>query len=173
MKKTGDLILDTLLGSFRSLARIAVQQGHGVNLDRCLEGAIAETRSELRKHRINEKEIRERIWPEEDSIREKCRKIIIELEKRVNLLDIRKTSVDAILENFVSRTGIDMTYKLRDNNSVGFVVKLKPSGQYLKFNASFSKVLSQDWNDKMEKDLGELMEIASRLGRIRVSSRNF
>lgn len=170
MKKTGDLVLDTLFKCFRSFARTAVQQGHGVNLDSCLERAIAETRSELRKHRIDERAIRERIWPEEDNIRHECRKIIVGLEKKANLLDIRKTSVDAILGNFVSRTGLDLKYRLRENSTAVFVVKLQPSGQYLRFSASFTKILSQAWLDKMERDLSEFMGIASRLGRIRVSS---
>ena len=168
MKKTGDIVIDTVLKKFREVARPAVQGGRNVSIDDCLERAILLARSDLRREHIGEKAIRERIWPDEDDIRGMCRKIVFEMEKRGSLLDIRKTSVNAILEDFAVDSGLDMTWKLHDNSTVGFSVKIGPM-QYLRFSASFSKVLNQEWLDRTGKDLKELLVISSRLGRIRIS----
>ena len=168
MKKTGDIVIDTVLKKFREAARPAVQSGRSVNIDDCLERAIFAARTDLRHEHVSEREIRQRIWPEEESIRETCRKIVFEMEKRGSLMDIRKTSIEAVLEDFAVRNGLDMTYKLRDNSTVGFCVKIQPM-QFLRFSASFLKVLSQEWMDKTGQDLKEFLAISSRLGRIRIS----
>ena len=90
MKKTGDEVIDTVLKNFRELARPIVNGGHSVNIDDCLERAISGACDELRIVRV--RDIRERIWPEEDNIRSMCRQIVVEMENRGRLLDIRKTS---------------------------------------------------------------------------------
>ena len=170
MKKTGDIIIDEILGRFLVNVRNHEISGLEVNFEECLESAMSCAPFFLKKdHKISENEIREHIWAEEDNIREKCRKALIQREKRGKLLEIRKTSIAAVLDDFEKRTGLDMVYKLRDNNSVGFCVKLQPK-QYIKFGVSYSKVLTPGWLDGMEKDLKELIEISSRLGRMTISS---
>jgi len=171
MKYTGDKIRDTVLKNFRELASPAASQGHGVDIESLLERAISGTRHELSRAGYSEKSVREHIWEEEDEIRATCRKIVIEIEKRHSLLDIRKTSIEAVLNDFASKSGLSFIYKLRDNNTVGFRFWIPGTGQYLKLNASFSKILSEDWLSGMETDLKEFIAIATRFGKIKVSSR--
>ena len=47
MKKTGDIVIDTVLKKFREAARPAVQSGRSVNIDDCLERAIFAARTDL------------------------------------------------------------------------------------------------------------------------------
>ena len=169
MRKTGDLIIDTILMHFRKHARTSILADKSVDIESCLGAAMFWAKSELKRSKISEKEFQEHVLPKEENIREMCRKIALEMEKRGSLTDIRKTSIEVILEDFEKRTGLDMAYKVRDNHSVGFCVKLQPK-QYIKFGVSYSKVLTPGWLDGMEKDLKELIEISSRLGRMTMSA---
>ena len=169
MKGTGDKVVDTVLANFRSVASPIIRKGHGVDVEDCLERAISGARFDLRKEGYSERSIRERIWPVEDDILLKCRKIVLEIEKRSSLLDIRKTSVAAILDDWSENSGLVISYKLRDNSSVGFAVKVPATGQYLKFNVSYSKILSEEWRDGLLGDIHEFFALSERLGRIRLS----
>lgn len=169
MKKTGDEVIDTVLKNFRELARPIVNGGHSVNIDDCLERAISGACDELRIVRL--RDIRERIWPEEDNIRSMCRQIVVEMEKRGRLLDIRKTSIGATLDDFIERSGLEMTYKLRNNNSAGLCFKIPSSRQNLIVNVSFSKLLSPGWLEATEMDVKEFLAITARLGRMKVTWR--
>ena len=169
MNKTGDKVIDTIVRNFRVIVRPLIQRGSGVDFEKCLEKSVIRTRYDLRKDGYSEKSFFEHIWPEEDSIRQKCRKVILEIEKRNSLMEIRKTSIRAILDDYAAKSGLSFSYKLRDNNTVGFSVKIPATGQYLMFNASYSKVLSEDWRVGAVKDIQAFMDISGRLGRIKVS----
>lgn len=161
------MIVDTVLAQFRDVVRPIIKSGRSVNIDACLEKAISGTRFELRD--ISMKEIRQRIWPEEENIRSMCQKIIVEMEKRGRLLDIRKTSIAAILDEFIERSGLEMTYKLRDNSSVGLCFRIPSTRQYLIVNTSFSKMLSSDWLERTGEDVKKFIAISQRLERMKVS----
>lgn len=167
MKKTGDRIIDTVLSQFRDIVRPIVKGGHGVNIDDCLEKAMSAARTELGIKKI--REVRECIWPEEENIRSTCRQIVVEMEKRGRLLDIRKTSIGATLDEFIEASGLEMTYKLRDNNSVGLSFRIPSTGQYLIVNTSFSRALSPNWLERTGEDVKEFIAISQRLGRMKVS----
>lgn len=167
MKKTGDRIIDTVLSQFRDIVRPIVKGGHGVNIDDCLEKAMSAARTELGIKKI--REVRECIWPEEDNIRSMCRQIVVEMEKRGRLLDIRKTSLAAILDEFIETSGLEMAYKLRDNSSAGLCFRIPSTGQYLLVNTSFSQLISSGWLEQTGKDVKEFIAISQRLGRMKVS----
>ncbi len=67
------------------------------------------------------------------------------------------------------RSGLEMTYRLRDNNSAGLCFKIPSTSQYLIVNTSFSKLMSTDWLVNLEADVKEFMAISERLGRMKVS----
>ena len=167
MKKTGDIIIDTVLRVFGDVIQCAMTpSGRGFDIETCLQSAISLSRTDLyREHHICEAEIRGRIEEEREKVNELCRQTVLEWKKRARLLEIRKTGVSAILDDFKTRTGLPLDYKVRDNYSVGFCVMLQPR-QFIKFNASFTKVLTPGWLDEMEKDVRELLAISSRLGRL-------
>jgi hypothetical protein len=169
MNKTGDKLIDTIVRNFREIVRPLIQRGSGVDFEKCLEKSVLRTRYDLRKDGYSEKLFFEHIWPEEDSIRRKCRKVILEIEKRYSLMEIRKTSIRAILDDFSANSVFSFSYRLRDNNTVGFSVKIPATGQYLMFSASYSKVLSEDWRAGTVKDIQAFLDISGRLGRIKVS----
>ena len=169
MKSTGDKVIDAVLANFRSVTRPIIREGHGVDIEDCLERAISRARFDLWKEGYSEQSIRERILPVKDDILLKCRKTVLGIEKRSSLLDIRKTSVAAILDDWVANSGLAISYKLRDNSSVGFAVKVPATGQYLKFNVSYSKILSGEWRKGLLGDIREFFALSERLGRIKLS----
>lgn len=170
MKKTADVVIDTIVKCFCEVARPIIRRGTNLGFENCLQTAVSEARIRLkREHHIDSGEFKARLWAEEDKIRELCHKRVLEMEKRGNLLGIRKTSAAAILDDFRERSGLDMTYRLRDNNSAGLCFKIPSTGQYLIVNTSFSKLMSSDWLENMEADVKEFMAISERLGRMKVS----
>ena len=170
MKNSGDIVIDTIVRNFRAIVRPLIQRGSGVDFEKCLEKSVLRTRFDLRKDGYNEKSIFEHIWPEEEDLRQKCRKVILEIEKRNSLMEIRKTSIRAVLDDCAANSGLSFSYRLRDNNTVGFSVKIPATGQYLMFSASYSKVLSEDWRAGAVKDIQNSLNIFGRLGRIKVSA---
>lgn len=170
MKKTEDVVIDTIVRCFCEVARPIVRRGGSLGFENCLQTAVSEARLELkREHHIDSGEFKARLWAEEDTIRELCRKRVLEMEKRGNLLSIRKTSAAAILDGFRESSGLEMTYRLRDNSSAGLCFKIPSTGQYLIVNTSFSKLMSPVWLENMEADVKEFIAISERLGRMKVS----
>ena len=174
MKQTGDIVIDTVLKNVAAIARDLIRAGHGADVETCLEKAILASRREYRwdDSRFREMAIRKKIALNEGDVRKRCWKIILDAQKRYRLLDIRKASIEVILKDFIDSSGLTLEYKLRDNSSVRFFIQVPATGQYLRFYASFSKILSDGWRESTEKDIRELFEISARLGRLRLSSAN-
>ena len=174
MKKTGDIVIDTVLKNAAAIARDLIRAGHGADVETCLEKAILTSRREYRwdDSRFREKAIRKKIALNEEDVRKRCWKIILDAQKRYRLLDIRKASIEVTLKDFAEISGLPLEYTLRNNSTVSFSVKIPSTGQRLRFSASFSKVLSDGWRESTEKDIRELFAISGRLGRLRLSSAN-
>ena len=174
MKTTGDEVIDTVLKNAAAIARDLIRAGRGADVEACLEKAILASRREYRwdDSRFREMAIRKKVTLNGDEVRKRCRNIILDAQKRYRLLDIRKASLEVILNDFVENSGLPLEYKLRNNSTVGFSVRIPSTGQRLRFSASFSKVLSDDWCSATEKDIRELFAISARLGRLRLSSSN-
>ena len=174
MKQTGDKVIDTVLKNAAAIARDLIRAGHGADVETCLEKAILTSRREYRwdDSRFREQSIRRKVALNEYNIRERCWQIILDIQKRNRLIDIRKTSVEVILKDFIESSGLPLEYTLRDNSSVRFFIQVPATGQYLRFYASFSKILSDGWRESTEKDIRELFAISGRLGRLRLSSAN-
>ncbi len=171
MNSTGDKIIDALLSAFREQVRPLILRGTPVNIDSNMEYAIFATKRCLRAggdKEINEKTIRTHIGTNRDQIMNQCRKIILEIEKRERLLDIRKTGVGALLDDFSQRSQYNVQYKLRGNSTVGITVRIPTTGQKLIFNSSFKKVMSDGWLYALQKNLDEFMSLVEKFGRIRV-----
>ena len=174
MRKTGDIVIGTVLKNAAAIARDLIRAGHGADVETCLEKAILTSRREYRwdDSRFREQSIREKVAHNEDDVRKRCRKIILNAQKRYRLLDIRKASIEVILRDFAESSGLPLEYTLRNNSTVGFSVRIPSTGQCLRFSASFSKILSDGWRESTEKDIRELFAISGRLGRLRLSSAN-
>jgi len=173
MNSTGDKIIDALLSSFREQVRPLIMRGSPVNLDENLEYAIFATKRRFRADGVkemSEKVIRMHIRTNKDQVLNLCRKIIFEIEKRERLLDIRKTGVGSLLDDFARRSQYNVQYKLRGNSTVGITVRIPSTGQRLIFNSSFKKVMSDGWLDALQKDLDEFMGLVDKFGRIRVTN---
>ncbi len=171
MNSTGDKIIDTILSNFREKVLSARKAGVYIDIEDIFETAVARTVYTFKRQKLDEKEVRRHIWTEEEAIRERCRKIVLELEKRDRLLDIRKTGVGSLLDEFAENSQYRISYKLRGNSTVGIKVTIPFTGQKLCFNTSFKKVLSDGWQDSVRKDIDEFMGLVDRLGRIRITNR--
>lgn len=174
MKQTGDEEIDIVLKNVAPAARDLIRAGQGADVETCLDKAIVLSLKEFLwgEKKSREQSIRQKVAFNECNIRERCRQIILDIQKRNRLVDIRKTSVEVIIRDFIDSTGLPLEYKLRDNSSVRFFIRVPATGQYLRFYASFSKILSDGWPAATEKDIRELFAISARLGRLRLSSAN-
>lgn len=174
MKQTGDKEIDIVLKNIAPVARDIIRAGNGADVETCLEKAIALSMKEFLwgEKKFREQSLRRKIALNEYNIRERCWQIILDIQKRNRLIDIRKTSVEVTIKDFIESTGLPMEYTLRNNSSVRFFIQVPATGQYLRFYASFSKILSDGWSASTERDLRELFAISARLGRLRLSSAN-
>lgn len=168
MKKTGNVVIDTILSNFRTQVRGQIARKNGVSLETCLDCAINGAVQDLRYRGFKEPDVRNEFLANEDEVRQTCRKIIVELEKRKNLADIRQASITAILDDFIAKNSMAITYKMRDNNTVGFSVQIPSSKQRVHFSLSYTKVLSREWMEGLERDINDLVNISARLGRIKI-----
>ena len=172
MKKTGDEEIDIVLKNVAPIARDLIRAGHGADVETCLENAIVLSLKEFlwNEKKSREQSIRQKVAFNECDVRERCRQIIFDIQKRNRLVNIRKTSVEVIIKDFIESSGLQLEYKLRDNSTVKFIIRVPATGQYLRFYASFSKIFSDGWAVTTEKDIRELFAISERLGRLRLSS---
>ena len=174
MKKTGDEEIDIVLKNVAPVARDLIRTGRGADVETCLEKAITISSKEFlwAEKKSRERSIRRKVALNEYNIRERCLQIILDIQKRNRLIDIRKTSVEVTIKDFIESSSLPLEYTLRDNSSVRFFIQVPATGQYLRFYASFSKILSDGWSASTERDLRELFAISARLGRLRLSSAN-
>ena len=100
-------MIDTVLKNAAAIARDLIRAGHGADVETCLEKAILTSRREYRwdDSRFREQSIREKVAHNEDDVRKRCRKIILNAQKRYRLLDIRKASIGVILRDFAESSG--------------------------------------------------------------------
>ena len=165
-------MIDTVLKNAAAIVRDLIRTGHGADVETCLEKAILASRREYRwdDSRFREMAIRKKVALSGDEVRKRCRNIILNAQKRYRLLDIRKASLEVILNDFVENSGLPLEYTMRNNSTVGFSVRIPSTGQRLRFSASFSKVLSDGWRESTEKDIHDFFAISERLGRLRLTS---
>ncbi len=171
MKYDENVIIDSVITEFRQFANNAANEGREIVVGKCVEEAIASTFHFYKRRGYAPEAIRDILMSAERDILQRCEPIVFEVKKKATARSIRKNAVEAVLDDLIEEGGLDMTYKVRGNSSVGIAVRSPSTGQYLRFSAASSKILTPEWRARLLQDIKAYFEISAHLGKIRTTTK--
>ena len=165
-----DGIILEVIQNFRRIASDAANEGLEIVVEECVKTAITLTFDFCKRRGYAPGALRDILLSAERDIRERCEPIAFEVKKKAAARCIRKNAVEAVLDDLIEEAGVDMTYKVRGNSSVGIAVRSPSTGQYLRFNTASSKILTPEWRARLLQDINAFFEISAHLGKIRATT---
>lgn len=170
MKITEYEIIEAVIKEVRLIVNQFESVGREIVLNECVDKAIESVFERYRASWNDASLLRDVLISADQDIRKRCEPIVFEARKHYMTFGIRKTTVELVLDDFIQESGMDLTYKVRRNNSVGIAVRVPSTGQYLRFNTSYSKIISEKWRSKLQESIQEVFSACEHLGRIRTTA---
>ena len=166
MRRLKGVLKDDVLSSFRTFARKEIFSGYDFDFEACFRRSCKYARYPhiLMDAKNTTQPLEQDLYEE---LRTLCRAEALKLQKQHTLMEVKKASVDAILSAFSKTSPVSFTYMLYANYVASLIVLLPTTNQYVRFNNSFAKILSDGWSEEMSRTIQDLLDLSARLGKVK------